>query len=495
MKQLLLVLTVIRTKETRSLVRIVLEDAGHRVVESGGYLQAVTLLENGLHPDLVILESPSAGIATLEHRACAQLVARDRLCLVLGIGDDVNGDGVMGTMAAHRLMRPVTREDIESLIASLGGITAGDEAEAEPAEPSRILSEKGAHMASCPVVEELGEGKFFLAASSAMMEIHRQAKVLGEADVNVLLLGESGTGKEIVAHLIHRHSQRARRRFVNLNCAALPSELLESELFGYKQGAFTGAIRDRAGKFEQADGGTLLLDEIGEMPVHMQAKLLRVIQDGQVSRLGGQEVTRVDVRVLAATNVQLEDALAERTFREDLYYRLNTFTLRLPPLRERREEIPFLMEEFVRRIPEEMRGAAGAKISSRLMDVAMLCEWRGNLRELRNFVVRTLIMRDIDAAMRELEAKVVVSTSTWDAGAASRPHHRMGLRSAVRELRNQTEAQMMREALDRCGWNRRQAARELKISYRGLLYKIQQHQLAPETDGAGRAGAGRRAKR
>ena len=485
MKQLLLVLTAIRTKEARSLVRFVLEDAGHRVVESCGYLQAVTLLENGLHPDLVVLESCSGGISIPEHRACAQLVARDRLCLVLGIGDEANAVGSLGTMAAHRLVRPVTREDVESLIANLGGVTVGTPGEAQQTEPRRVVSESSGPMAPSPLIEELGEGKFFLAASPAMVEIHRKAKAFGGADVNVLLFGESGTGKEIVAHLIHKHSLRSKKRFEHLNCAALPSELLESELLGYKQGAFAGAIRDHAGKFELADGGTLLLDEIGELPAHMQAKLLHVLQNGRFTPLGGHESICADVRVLAATRVPLQDALGNMTLREDLYNRLKTFTLHLPPLRKRREEIPLLMEEFVRRVPEEIRGTAGAKFSSRLMDAAMLCEWRGNLRELRNFVVRTFIMRGADAAMRELEAKVAVSPSAWDADASLRSHHRMGLRSAVRELRDQTEAQMMREALDRCGWNRRQAARYLKISYRGLLYKIQQHQLAPESGSAG----------
>ena len=213
-----------------------------------------------------------------------------------------------------------------------------------------------------------------------------------------------------------------------------------------------------------------------------------MLQHSVFTRLGSQETTRVDVRVLATANVQFEDALMKKVIREDLYYRLSAVTLQLPPLRERREEIPYLIEEFIRRIPEEMRTRGDAKIPSRLMDVAMLCEWRGNLRELRNFVVRTLIMRDADAAMRELESKVA---SIADVSQASVPHHvthhRIGLHSAVRDLRKQTEVQMVKEALNRCGWNRRKAADYLQISYRGLLYKIQQHQLAPEPGAALRA--------
>ena len=170
--------------------------------------------------------------------------------------------------------------------------------------------------------------------------------------------------------------------------------MLESELFGHRQGAFTGAIKDRAGKFEQANRGTLLLDEIGEIGVQMQAKLLQVLQDGQFARLGAQETTKVDVRVLAATNVLMEDALFAKTFREDLYYRLSVFTIKVPPLRERREEIPYLIEEFIRRSPVELTSGFGSSLPSRLMDAALLYDWKGNLRELRNFVTRTIVMRD-----------------------------------------------------------------------------------------------------
>ena len=202
------------------------------------------------------------------------------------------------------------------------------------------------------MLEELSDGRYFLAAASSMLKIYRQVQLLANVDAPVLILGESGTGKEVIAHLIHKHSRRSQRSFVNVNCAALPTDLLESELFGYQQGAFTGAIKDKPGKFEYANHGTLLLDEIGEMSAQMQAKLLHVLQDGQFTRLGARESSRVDVRVLAATNMPIETALVGKTFREDLYYRLNVFTIDVPPLRERREEIPYLIEETIRRSPE-----------------------------------------------------------------------------------------------------------------------------------------------
>jgi transcriptional regulator with PAS, ATPase and Fis domain len=265
----------------------------------------------------------------------------------------------------------------------------------------------------------------------------------------------------------------------------LPEDLIESELFGYQQGAFTGAIKDKPGKFEQVNRGTLLLDEIGEMSAQMQAKLLQVLQDGQFTRLGARESSKVDVRVLAATNVQMESALLKRSFREDLYYRLSVFTIVVPPLRQRREEIPYLIDETVRRSPAEMKRGAEHNFSSRLLDAALLYDWPGNLRELRNFVTRTIILRDQDSAVRELEMKVAAAS-----GAALQKDNTdahptySGMRSTMREVKNRTEAQMIQKALDASGWNRRHAAQYLNISYRGLLYKIQQYRITPEASPA-----------
>lgn len=321
-----------------------------------------------------------------------------------------------------------------------------------------------------------------LGSSLAIRRTRELIADVAVTDAKVLILGESGTGKEVIAQLIHRNSQRSRQKFLKVNCAALPAELLESELFGHRQGAFTGAIKDHPGKFEQADGGTLLLDEIGEIGVQTQAKLLHVLQDGQFTRLGGQACTKVNVRVLAATNIQMENALLEKTFREDLYYRLSVFTVHVPPLRERREEIPYFMEEIVRRAPAEMRSAIGSKLPSRLIDAALLYEWPGNLRELRNFVTRTIIMRDLDAGARELEAKIESGVRKCGVShLAGKVTNAPGMRTVVRDLKEKTEMAMIQEALEASRWNRRQAAQNLNISYRALLYKIQQHRLAPRT--------------
>ena len=193
----------------------------------------------------------------------------------------------------------------------------------------------------------------FIVRSPEMRRIRERAAAVAKYDVPILLLGESGTGKEVLALFLHRSSTRANRPFMKVNCAAVPSELLESELFGYEAGAFTGATKAKPGKFEQCDGGTLLLDEIGEMPAALQAKMLHVLQDGQFSRLGSRSITtKVDVRILAATNVDIAQAIAAKQLRQDLYYRLNGFSLRLPPLRDRKEEIPVLLKHFIAQYAE-----------------------------------------------------------------------------------------------------------------------------------------------
>lgn len=477
-RPLLLVLTAIQNAESRSIVRQYFREAGHRVVEASGSDAARVLLANGLSPDLLIMDSPEDREG---RRQLLKAMSPENICVIAGMEQRSLRRAASDAEIKHILVTPVTCEGLESVIAQLGQAAAPSlevpiessiRENAAPGQKSVVASTQ-------PILEELGENQFFLAASPAMLNIHRQVKLLADSDVPVLILGESGTGKEVVAHLIHQHSQRARHKFLKVNCAALPADLLESEMFGHQKGAFTGAIKDRAGKFEQADCGTLLLDEIGEMSAQMQAKILHVLQDGQFTRLGAQESSQVDVRVLAATNVHMESALREKAFREDLYYRLSVFTLSIPPLRERREEIPYLIEETIRRAPAELKSDCECNFSARLIDAAMLYDWRGNLRELRNFVTRTIIMRDPDAAVRELEAKIGVTAETHRENIEIAPLPCSGMRSIMRDVKDRTEAQLILDALEASGWNRRHAAEYLNISYRGLLYKIQQHRLKP----------------
>jgi two-component system response regulator AtoC len=340
-------------------------------------------------------------------------------------------------------------------------------------------------------VEELTGDLFFVAASTLMRKLRAQAELLADIDVPVLMVGESGTGKEVAARLIHKLSSRAHRRFLKVNCAALPGDLLESELFGYERGAFTGAIRTKQGKFELCDKGTILLDEIAEMPSALQAKLLQVLQDKEFFRLGGEKTIVIDVRILAATNVDIDRAIAERKLREDLYYRLSTFTIQVPPLRERKEEIPVLLRHFMNQLAERYSLPAPG-FSSSLLQACVQYPWPGNVRELENFVKRYLVMQDESAALKELRPKLGRSVREETLAAPSEPppatlsidseavdNDAPSLKSLVRSLKDETEISAITRALEKTNWNRKLAARNLNISYRGLLYKIQQYGLTP----------------
>ncbi|MGH9355434.1 MAG: sigma-54 dependent transcriptional regulator, partial [Terriglobia bacterium] len=329
--------------------------------------------------------------------------------------------------------------------------------------------------------EELSEDQFFVAASDAMRNIRAQVAQVADVDVPVLMLGESGSGKEVVARLIHKLSQRSERTLLKVNCAALPADLLESELFGYEPGAFTGATRSKPGKFELCDKGTILLDEIGEMPPTLQAKLLHVLQDQQFSRLGSRSVVKVDVRILAATNVNIEEAIASKKFREDLYYRLNAFTILLPPLRERKEEIPLLLRHFMGLFATRY-ARAPLPVSPALIEGCVTYRWPGNLRELENFVKRYLILGDESVVLSELKAKQD-GHPLFDEPAPAvetlkdlKEKH-SDLKSLVRSSKDEVECEAISQALKQTRWNRKEAARLLGISYKALLYKIRQYNL------------------
>ena len=342
----------------------------------------------------------------------------------------------------------------------------------------RLLSSPAPTSNRTIIREELGNGMFFLAATPAMKKIYEQAAAIAHADIPVLITGESGVGKEVVARLIHRLSRRSNEEWLKINCAALPVDLLESELFGYEAGAFTGATKAKPGKFEMCDKGTLLLDEIGEMSPQLQAKLLHVLQDGTFSRLGGRGEKQTNARILAATNIDIQKALADKTFREDLYYRLSTFVLHIPPLRERREEIPYVLTQLSQQIAAT-HGLDPVQFSPQMIGACIAYHWPGNLRELGNFVKRYLVMRDEPAAIAELESKIpgyfVPAPAPLSAVTATTSPD---LKSMVRELKDQAEMQAIRETLAETKWNRRIAATRLNISYKALLYKIRQYNLA-----------------
>ena len=338
--------------------------------------------------------------------------------------------------------------------------------------------------------------------SPRMKAIKEMIDQVADTDATVLVWGESGVGKELVARAIHDCSPRRERTFVKVNCAALPLELLESELFGYERGAFTGAHKRKLGKFELADGGTIFLDEIGEMPLPLQAKLLHVLQDREFARLGSGRDIKVDVRVVASTNKDLERAVAQGGFREDLYYRLNVVNILVPPLRDRPEEIPILAEHFWQKYSRQYNRAL-VPLSRDLLERFQIHPWPGNVRELENLVKRIVVLESEEFVTQELTGRgsglaatngVVGIRAEREQAAATvlaeppreedAPRRRtawtpgVGLKDVARQAAREAEHGVIKQVLEEVRWNRVEAARRLKISYKALLYKIQMYELA-----------------
>jgi two-component system response regulator AtoC len=319
-----------------------------------------------------------------------------------------------------------------------------------------------------------------LAASARMRAIRRIIEEVANTTAAVLVRGESGVGKEVVARAIHAASPRREQPFVKVNCAALPADLLESELFGHEKGAFTGAYRRKPGKFEFANKGTIFLDEIGELPRALQAKLLHVLQDFEFSRIGGREMIKVDARVIAATNKNLETALESGDFREDLYYRLNVVEVRVPPLRERTDEIEGLAEALLARFNREYGRAVA--LGAETAALFRRYTWPGNIRELENVIRRLVLLGNPRQIQEELDnslrAQSVRPPPPDPPEAAPEPPPEpgdaptLGLKEIARRAALDAERKALEEVLDRVHWNRTEAARILKVSYKTLLTKI-----------------------
>jgi len=320
-------------------------------------------------------------------------------------------------------------------------------------------------------VEELPGGMFFVAGSPVMKKIRSRLEQVAPVEVPVLLLGESGVGKEIAALLIHKLSQRRERLFLKVNCAAIPSELLESELFGYEAGAFTGATHAKPGKFEVCNGGTILLDEIGEMPPGLQAKMLQVLQEQRFFRLGGRSPVSVDVRILAATNVNIAQAIKKGVLRLDLYYRLNAFTIEIPPLRQRPEDIPVLFRHFMQRLAAHY-DRPELSLTDEVLDACVHYAWPGNVRELHNVVKRMVILGDkslMPTAHRESQPNIPRLLAGAGGG--------HDLKELVKTLKCSAEAEVIAQVLRQTNGDRRKAAALLNLSYKALVYKTRQYGL------------------
>lgn len=303
--------------------------------------------------------------------------------------------------------------------------------------------------------------------NAAMEGIFAKIRKIADLKTTILVLGESGTGKELIARAIHQNGRRALKPFVAVNCGAIPEQLLESELFGHVRGAFTGATSDKVGLFEQADGGTLFLDEIGEMPLALQVKLLRVLQEEEIRRVGAAKTTRVDVRVVSATSRDLEADTRDGRFREDLYFRLNVFSLHLPPLRERVEDIPLLVEHFLTSCLHE-RGVDKPTVDPAAMRSLMAYGWPGNVRELENAIEHSAII---------CEGEVITNDCLPPAVKSVQVEHVISDREenlSIKKAEEAIERDLIRKALARTGGNRTQAAKILEISHRSLLYKLKE---------------------
>src|SRR5712691_3947081 len=437
-------------------IRTLLEVDEYKVETASSGEEALERVQKGLQPDLVLLDLLMPGIDGLQTLEQLRQIRPGTKVVMLSCVSDTRKVVQAIRLGAHDyLTKPFQKAELDAVIDQCLGTNQQN----YPGE-----------------VEELCDDVYFVAASPAMRKIRSQAALVANVDIPVLLLGESGTGKEVVARLIHKLSPRAHRTFLKVNCAAVPAELLESELFGYEAGAFTGANHAKPGKFEICNKGTILLDEIGEMPPSLQAKLLHVLQDQQFSRLGSRSVIKVDVRILAATNINIPEALASKRLREDLYYRLNAFTLQIPPLRERSEEIPLLLRHFMSRFAARY-GREPLSLPPAMIDKAMIYPWPGNLRELENFVKRYLILGDEAQLLKELECPEgggdpATQNSTNPAAAGTGD-----LKALVRGLKDEAEIKAIGKTLERTRWNRKEAARLLNISYKALLYKIRQYGL------------------
>jgi DNA-binding NtrC family response regulator len=457
-------------------IKTLLEVDDHRVETASTGEEALEKVQKGLNPDLVLLDLLMPGIDGLETlESLRKLHPGAKVVMLSCVNDTKKVVQAIRLGATDYITKPFQKAELDAVIDQCLGTNqqnySGD-------------------------VEDLGDETFFVAASASMRKLRSQAALVANVDIPVLMLGESGTGKEVMAKLIHKLSPRAHRTFLKVNCAAVPADLLESELFGYEAGAFTGATHAKPGKFEVCNKGTILLDEIGEMPPSLQAKLLHVLQDQQFSRLGSRSVVKVDVRILAATNINIPEALANKRLREDLYYRLNAFTLQIPPLRERREEIPILLKHFMTSLSEQY-ARPPLPFSPELLQACAVYPWPGNLRELGNFIKRYLVLGDEKLAINELQPRSDGSGASFDASpprsaseASGSGSSGGGLKSLARSAKDEAEAEAIAKALEETNWNRKQAAALLQISYKALLYKIRQYGIAQQNKTAHKLSAG-----
>ncbi len=447
--------------EVRAYLEMAVKCLGYSVELAQDGDEVLSCLQaSGPPPDAILLDlmMPNRdGIETLKE--IRRIHSSVPVIVVSGAFSTMNVVAAMKNGATDFLCKPVVHEDLQKAIARALDLRGGSGYPHVEKTPAPATSA-------------------FVGTNPRMREIQSLANQIGWSEAPVLVQGETGSGKEVIAREFHARSPRAKKLFLKLNCAALPSELVESELFGYERGAFTGAFQKKAGMFEMADGGTILLDEIGDMDVRLQAKLLQVLQDHQFQRIGGKDIVKVDVRIMAATHRDLETAIAERTFREDLYYRLNVINILIPPLRERGQDILPMAEYLMRR--HSTLGTPLPMITPDLKRTMMTYDWPGNVRELENVVRKLLILGDADLIARELQGKssrraLIASTRSENLTRPAPTEYAVSdspILEQVTKAKHQAETDAILAALNATRWNRKQAASLLKVDYKALLYKM-----------------------
>ena len=464
----------------RETMRMLLEYDGYEVILAASGQEGLTMVEKE-NPDLVFLDVKMPGMDGIE--VLGRLRALNDALPVVIISAHGNTATALeaGRLGAFRFIeKPLSKDYVQDAVRE--GLELGN------------LRRENRQLRSALETRHQVVGE-----SGGLRSIIDQVSRAAPTNATVLILGESGVGKELIARSIHRNSLRAKERFVQVNCAAIPEELIESELFGHERGAFTGATEKQTGKFEQADRGTIFLDEVGDMSPKTQAKVLRVLQEGEVERLGSARTIKVDVRVIAATNKDLEEEIAAGRFREDLYFRLSVIPIRVPPLRERMDDIPALVSHFVAQFSRE-NNRRPARFSPQAIEALQQARWRGNIRELKNVVERLLIMvaRDVieaadvrsvvrtgpgpnasDSAERPaFEVTTVSPTASTGASIAGTP-----AAATLREFKEATERAWLVTKLREHAWNISKTAEVIDTPRSNLYKKLEQYRISQESDG------------
>ncbi len=446
----------------RDTMRMILEYEGYECLTAGSGAEGLTMAERE-SPDLVFLDIKMPGMDGLETLSRLRGM-NDALPVVIVSAHGTASTALeAGRLGAFRFIeKPLSKDYVLDAIRE--GIELGS------------LKRENRQMRSALETKHLMVGE-----SAVLTKILSEVKRAAPTNATVVILGESGVGKELIARAIHRASLRAKERFVQVNCAAIPEELIESELFGHEKGAFTGATEKQIGKFEMADRGTIFLDEVGDMSPKTQAKVLRVLQEGEVERLGSSRTIKVDVRVIAATNKDLEEEIAQGRFREDLYFRLSVIPISVPPLRERVEDIPALVQHFVGQFVRD-NNRRPARFAPAAIDALRAARWRGNIRELRNVVDRLLIMSDGDV----IEAEDVRQVVRPDPGASPGPRIVPAAGSTpatLRDFKEWSERAFLVDRLREHDWNISKTAEVIDTPRSNLYKKLEQYGITQESDG------------